>query len=92
MPGGEVPGPQRLAGAEPGGLLGKTDHEIFGPEAGEQNRRNDLRVCESGAPQAMEELIPQADGLHTYLSVKFPVYDARGALRGAWTGGGRSSG
>lgn len=73
---------ERLAGAQPGGLLGKTDHDIFGPEAGEQNRRNDLRVCESGAPQEVEELIPQADGMHVYLSVKFPIYDARGELYG----------
>lgn len=71
-----------LVGVEPGGLLGKTDHEIFGPEAGEQNRGNDLRVCEGGVPQEMEELIPQSDGLHTYVSIKFPLHHADGRLRG----------
>lgn len=73
---------ESLAGAAPGGLLGKTDHDIFGEAAGAQNRRNDLRVCESGVPQEIEELIPQADGLHTYLSVKFPIYDSAGVLCG----------
>lgn len=71
-----------LTGAGPGGLIGKTDADIFGPEAGAQNRSNDLRVCESGVPQEVEELIPQSDGVHVYLSVKFPIYDARGQLCG----------
>lgn len=73
---------ENLAGAEPGGLIGKTDHDIFGPEAGQQNRENDLRVCANGVPQELEELIPQADGMHVYLSVKFPIYDAAGKLYG----------
>ncbi|WAS98784.1 PAS domain-containing protein [Nannocystis punicea] len=73
---------ERLADAEPGGLIGKTDHDIFGPEAGAQNRTNDLRVCETGAPQEVEELIPQRDGMHVYISVKFPIFDAGGQLYG----------
>ncbi|MDC0671615.1 PAS domain-containing protein [Nannocystis radixulma] len=73
---------ENLAGADPGGLIGKNDHEIFGPEAGQQNRENDLRVCASGAPQEVEELIPQRDGMHVYLSVKFPLYDGTGELYG----------
>lgn len=71
-----------LVGAAPGGLVGKTDSDIFGREAGDQIRTNDLRVCESGAPKEVEELIPQSDGVHTYISVKFPLYDAHGGLYG----------
>lgn len=71
-----------LTGAAPGGLIGKTDAEIFGPAAGAQIRANDRQVCDSRAAQEIEEHIPQRDGLHTYLSVKFPVYDASGALCG----------
>lgn len=30
----------------------------------------------------MEELIPQSDGIHTYVSIKFPLYDKNGTLCG----------
>lgn len=73
---------EALIGVGPGELLGKTDADIFGAETGAQIRVNDRLVCERGAPQEIEELIPQADGLHTYISLKFPVYDARGELCG----------
>lgn len=73
---------ETLVGVGPGELLGKTDADIFGAETGAQIRVNDRRVCERGVPQEIEELIPQADGLHTYISLKFPVYDARGELCG----------
>ncbi len=72
-----------LVGVGPGELLGKTDHEIFGHKTGEQNRNNDLRICASGEPLEVEEIIPQADGPHTYLSVKFPIFGGGGTeLRG----------
>lgn len=74
---------EKLVGVGPGELLGKTDHEIFGHETGEQNRTNDLRICASGKPDEVEEMIPQADGLHSYLSVKFPIFSRDGTeLRG----------
>lgn len=73
---------ETLIGVGPGELLGKTDAEIFGAATGEQIRINDHNVCERGVPQEIEELIPQSDGLHTYISLKFPVYGARGELRG----------
>lgn len=73
---------ETLVDVGPGELLGKSDADIFGAETGEQIRINDLGVCERGVPQEIEELIPQSDGLHTYISLKFPVYDGQGRLRG----------
>lgn len=71
-----------LVGVESGALIGKTDHEIFGQATGDEIRARDAAICEGGAPQEVEELIPQADGVHTYMSIKFPVYDREGQLRG----------
>lgn len=36
---------ETLVGVEPGGLLGKTDSEIFGPATGEEIRARDLASC-----------------------------------------------
>lgn len=72
---------RRYASAVPGDtgeIIGKTDAEIFGAETGAAVRENDLRVMDGGAAIEVEELIPQPDGLHTYLSIKFPLYDRDG--------------
>ena len=37
---------------------------------------NDQKVIEAGVPLEFEEMVPHADGPHTYLSVKFPLRDA----------------
>ncbi|MGB1016653.1 MAG: PAS domain-containing protein, partial [Nannocystaceae bacterium] len=76
------PAYERLLGVGPGELLGKTDHEIFGEKAGQQNRANDLKVCEDGQAQSIEEVIPHPDGDMTYMSLKFPLYDPQGEVRG----------
>lgn len=59
----------------PGGLMGKTDFEIIGAEAAPAVLENDRRVREGRVPIEIEEIIPQADGLHTYISIKFPLFD-----------------
>jgi PAS domain S-box-containing protein len=65
-----------------GGLLGKTDLEIMGPEAGMTMRENDRRVCEGGVPREFEEVVPQVDGVRHYISIKFPLYDGQGTCIG----------
>ena len=59
-------------------IIGKTDHEIFSKEAADAFRAVDLRVLAAGTVLEMEELAPQVDGLHTYLSIKCPLLDASG--------------
>jgi PAS domain S-box-containing protein len=71
-----------LFGLTKGDVLGKTDADLFSPQLAETVRENDLRVLELGQPLTIEEEIPQADGSHTYLSVKFPVDDPHGAISG----------
>lgn len=61
--------------------LGRTDAEIFPPEAAAIYRANDLEVLARGAPIVAEERAPQADGVHTYVSVKFPLQGESGEIR-----------
>ncbi len=63
-------------------LLGKTDAALMAPEVAEAFRANDVRVLQSGEPVTVEEEVPQEDGLHTWLSVKFPLPDAQGRPQG----------
>jgi signal transduction histidine kinase len=44
--------------------------------------RSDLKVLANSQSYQENEHIPQADGLHTYLSVKFPIYDESGTISG----------
>jgi PAS domain S-box-containing protein len=57
---------------------GKTDHDIFPQDIADTFRENDLQVLTAGKAVKSEELAPQDDGLHTYLSVKFPLLDSTG--------------
>ena len=62
-------------------IRGKTDSEIFSKQTSDMLRKNDLKVLKKGRPFQFEEQIPQKDGLHTYLSVKFPIYDEDGSVQ-----------
>jgi PAS domain S-box-containing protein len=61
-------------------VIGKTAHEVFPDELARQFRLNDLRVIESGKPLEFEETAPQDDGIHTFISVKFPMFDSQGMI------------
>lgn len=61
-------------------LIGKTDYDLFPREMADQYRANDLKVLESDRALEMDEEAPQADGLHTYISTKFPLRDASGKI------------
>jgi len=57
-------------------LIGKTDFDIFPNEFAKRLRDNDLEVVAKKTAITYEETTPQDDGEHTYISVKFPLYDA----------------
>ncbi len=59
-------------------VIGYTDVEVFDPEFAEGFAANDRRVLETGLMQEIEEQAPQADGVHTYMSYKFPLLDQLG--------------
>jgi PAS domain S-box-containing protein len=57
---------------------GKTDAELFGLDAGGKYRENDLSVLTSGLPIRTIEVISLNGEVRTFLSVKFPIEDAKG--------------
>ena len=59
-------------------IVGHTNHEIFPQEIADAFRANDLQVLERNSTVEYEELAPHEDGLHTYLSIKFPLCDHTG--------------
>lgn len=63
-------------------VIGKTDFDIFPQEMAERFRSNDDRVIKTNEVVRVEEVAPHDDGIHNYLSVKFPLTDHRGDVNG----------
>src|SRR6266545_1696543 len=59
-------------------IRGKTDFDLFPRERAESYRANDRRVIDAGQPVVSEEVMPQDDGSHTYITTSFPLHDADG--------------
>jgi PAS domain S-box-containing protein len=59
-------------------LVGKSPHDLFPAETADVLRSHDQRVLATLVPLEFEEYLPQDDGTHTYISVKFPLLDAAG--------------
>ncbi len=57
---------------------GKTDHELFSKEIADSFRDNDQKALAAGGAVEWEEAVPHEDGLHTYISNKFPLFGANG--------------
>ena len=59
-------------------IVGLTDHDLFPGPIADEFRHNDLEAIERGVPVQVEEQAPGDDGLHTYVTVKFPLHDDEG--------------
>ena len=59
-------------------IIGKTDYDIFPEAVAETFQTNDRTVLETGLAQSWEEIAPQNGQDHTFLSQKFPLFDAHG--------------
>lgn len=59
---------------------GKNDFEIFPKIVAEAFMQNDRKVLQTGQPLEAEEEAPHEDGMHTYISLKFPIRDASGQI------------
>jgi len=73
---------EELFGVSSDAVRGKSDYEIMTKEMADEFRRNDLQVLDQGKSMQVEERVKQNGKTHTYLSVKFPVYDDRGYVNG----------
>lgn len=56
----------------------KSDFDLFPREIADAFHANDLKVLESGVPLEFEEAVPQDGELHTFISIKFPLFDGAG--------------
>jgi PAS domain S-box-containing protein len=59
-------------------LVGKTDHDVFPSYLADGFRANDRRVLKDRRVLELEEVVPQDDGDHTFITVKFPLFDVMG--------------
>jgi len=62
--------------------LGNTDSFLFPGSVGQRLRANDLRVIQTGVSIDEEEILDGPQGQRVFLSTKFPLRTAEGALRG----------
>lgn len=63
-------------------VLGRTDYDLFPADIAERFRGNDREVLASGKPLAVEEHAPHRDGMHSYISTKFPLLAPDGRIAG----------
>jgi PAS domain S-box-containing protein len=68
---------ERLFGTTQAEMKGRTDHDKFPKDVADAFAANDRAVLMSG-PAQFDETIDQEDGVHTYVSTKFPLLDASG--------------
>ncbi len=59
-------------------LEGKTDFDLFPNELAASYREHDLKVLMSNTHLEFDEKVLQNDGIHDYISVKFPVANVSG--------------
>jgi len=68
---------QRFFGRDASHITGRPDSEVWPHDVAERLRYSDLKVLETGSPLEVNELVPQEDGLHEWLTVKFPIIEAQ---------------
>jgi len=73
---------EELFGVRMEEIRGKTDYDILNRATADQFRSTDLKVLAEKCSCQVEAHVQQADGLHTYLAVKFPIYDEAGEISG----------
>jgi two-component system, sensor histidine kinase and response regulator len=60
--------------------IGKTSYDMFPKEVADIVWENDRRVIDTQETITVEEAFEQNDGIHTYLSVKYPLYDTQNKM------------
>src|SRR5688572_21692783 len=63
-------------------IVGRTDHDLFPSHLADRFRENDRLVLSAGTSLSIEEEAPHDDGIHTYISLKFPLQNPDGSVAG----------
>ena len=71
-----------LYGHDGGTVIGKRDRDVFPRYQADAFSASDRRVLKEDKALEIEEIAREDDGDHTYISVKFPLYDASGKAYG----------
>ncbi len=71
---------ETFAGVHVAEILGRTDAEALPRGLGEVFALNDARALSAAAPVEDEERVLLADGVRTFISERFPLRDAAGAV------------
>ncbi|MGZ3158464.1 MAG: PAS domain-containing protein [Burkholderiaceae bacterium] len=61
-------------------ILGQTAYDLFPHDYAAMMHAHDLSVARTGKAVEMEQIVPQDDGLHIYISIKAPLFDETGKL------------
>ncbi|MCF8085848.1 MAG: PAS domain-containing protein [Desulfohalobiaceae bacterium] len=61
-------------------VSGRTDEDILPPDFAAQIAQNDRHVLQTRTAARFTERLELDDGCHTYLSIKFPIYDEEGRI------------
>jgi len=69
---------EQVSGCKPGGVIGKTDHELFPKNVADKFQANDQQVLQQKTSLECEEFHYQNGVERAYLSVKFPLFDEEG--------------
>lgn len=69
---------EQIFGRDRSEIEGKSDYDFFPEDAADRFYQTDLEVLRNRQLVQVEEDVPQADGLHIYLSTKFPLFDDDG--------------
>jgi len=71
-----------LAGLDRGEIIGKPGEDLFRADVADAIQEGDRDVLQTGIPIQSEEVVGQPDGAHTYVSIKFPLFDPDGVPQG----------
>jgi PAS domain S-box-containing protein len=61
-------------------IIGKTDEDFLPKNVADAYRDSDFEVVKALRELKTEETIQQPDGPHTYIAVKFPLFDSKGRV------------
>lgn len=73
---------ERLSAQPRASILGRTDFDLFPEPVAQLFRDQDLEATTREEPTAFKETIPLPDGVHTFITSKFPVRSESGEFGG----------
>ncbi len=62
-------------------LLGKSIYDVWTKETADIFAANNRLVLRENQLVETEEVVPQSDGIHTYITLKFPIYNTEGIVK-----------